>query len=92
MTAPDAVPAPSATPTAPASPPAPAAPIVAHVAPASSAGHTDLDAYLAKLTQGTPLAKREVAHLCDKGREALRDESNVQPNTAPVMVYGDIHG
>ena len=94
MTAPDAVPAPAAAPTAPASPRSAAA-TAAPPAPApapSSAGHADLDAYLAKLTQGTPLAEREVAHLCDKAREALRDESNVQPIAAPVTVCGDIHG
>ncbi|TYI48520.1 hypothetical protein E1A91_D13G254700v1 [Gossypium mustelinum] len=30
--------------------------------------------------------------LCDKAKEILRDESNVQPVKSPVTICGDIHG
>ncbi len=30
--------------------------------------------------------------LCDKAREALIEESNVQPIKCPVTVCGDVHG
>ncbi|EJK57681.1 hypothetical protein THAOC_22245, partial [Thalassiosira oceanica] len=54
--------------------------------------YTDLDQYLEKLEQGTPLSEKEVQHLCDKARETLTLEANVQPVSAPVTVCGDIHG
>ena len=54
--------------------------------------YTDLEQYLEKLEQGTPLSEKEVAHLCDKARETLTLEANVQPVSAPVTVCGDIHG
>merc|ERR1712151_114387 len=52
----------------------------------------DLEAWLSKLSTGTPLAESEVKSLCDLGRETLLNESNVQPVPAPVTVCGDIHG
>jgi serine/threonine-protein phosphatase 2A catalytic subunit len=33
-----------------------------------------------------------VKDLCDKAREALIEESNVQPIKCPVTVCGDVHG
>jgi serine/threonine-protein phosphatase 2A catalytic subunit len=33
-----------------------------------------------------------VQHLCNKARETLTLEANVQPVSAPVTVCGDIHG
>lgn len=54
--------------------------------------YNDLEGYLAKLTRGTPLSESEVKCLCDKARECLMNESNVQPVPAPVTVCGDIHG
>lgn len=52
----------------------------------------DLEAWLSKLSQGTPLSEPEVKSLCDLARETLLQESNVQPVKAPVTVCGDIHG
>ena len=52
----------------------------------------DLEGWLNKLSSGTPLSEPEVKHLCEKAREVLMDESNVQPVAAPVTVCGDIHG
>lgn len=61
-------------------------------AAASDRHYHDLEAWLGKLSSGTPLAEPEVKHLCEKAREVLMDESNVQPVAAPVTVCGDIHG
>ena len=52
----------------------------------------DLEGWLGKLSAGTPLSEPEVKLLCEKARECLMDESNVQPVAAPVTVCGDIHG
>mmetsp|Transcript_10096 Transcript_10096/g.14277 ORF Transcript_10096/g.14277 Transcript_10096/m.14277 type:complete len:410 (-) Transcript_10096:71-1300(-) len=54
--------------------------------------YNDLEAWLVKLSKGTPLAESEVKSLCEKARETLMNESNVQPVNAPVTVCGDIHG
>jgi len=59
---------------------------------ASDRHYHDLEAWLGKLSSGTPLSEPEVKHLCEKAREVLMDESNVQPVAAPVTVCGDIHG
>jgi len=53
---------------------------------------TDLEAWLQKLSQGTPLAESEVKALTEMARNVLLHESNVQPVNAPVTVCGDIHG
>jgi serine/threonine-protein phosphatase 2A catalytic subunit len=58
----------------------------------SEKSYHDLDAWLSKLSNGTPLAETEVKNLCDLARETLLNESNVQPVPAPVTVCGDIHG
>lgn len=54
--------------------------------------YSDLEGWLAKLSRGTPLPEADVKALCDKAREGLMNESNVQPVAAPVTVCGDIHG
>ena len=38
------------------------------------------------------LKENEVKMLCQKAREILVDESNVQKVDAPVTICGDIHG
>ena len=48
--------------------------------------------FIAKLMGCAPLAESEVMALCDKAREVLIEESNVQPVRAPVTVCGDVHG
>ena len=52
----------------------------------------DLEAWLSKLQQGTPLTEPEVKALTDLARERFLQESNVQPVPAPVTICGDIHG
>ena len=54
--------------------------------------YQDLEGWLSKLSQGTPLTEIEVKSLCDLARETFLQESNVQPVSAPVTVCGDIHG
>jgi hypothetical protein len=53
--------------------------------------YSDLEAWLGKLTQGTPLTEPEVKMLTELARERLLQESNVQPVRAPVTICGDIH-
>lgn len=52
----------------------------------------DLEIWLHKLQQGTPLTEAEVKALTDLARERFLQESNVQPVPAPVTICGDIHG
>ena len=61
-------------------------------AASSDRHYHDLEGWLNKLSSGNPLSEPEVKHLCEKAREVLMDESNVQPVAAPVTVCGDIHG
>ncbi|TXG63971.1 hypothetical protein EZV62_010965 [Acer yangbiense] len=42
--------------------------------------------------QCKPLSEQEVRTLCEKAKEILMDESNVQPVKSPVTICGDIHG
>jgi serine/threonine-protein phosphatase 2A catalytic subunit len=39
-----------------------------------------------------PLTEYEVKQLCQKAKEILSKEENVQPVKAPVTICGDIHG
>ena len=39
-----------------------------------------------------PLSETQVRALCNKAKEVLVKESNVQPVKAPVTICGDIHG
>jgi len=52
----------------------------------------DMDAYIEKLFACQPLTENEVEHLCERAKEVLTGESNVQPVPAPVTVCGDVHG
>ena len=52
----------------------------------------DLDKYLATLLQCKHLAEADVKRLCEKAKEILSEESNVQPVSCPVTVIGDVHG
>lgn len=52
----------------------------------------NLDRYIADLMNCKPLPEADVRFLCDKAKEILLEESNVQPVRAPVTVCGDIHG
>lgn len=52
----------------------------------------NLDRQIEQLMECKPLPESEVKALCDKAKEILMEESNVQPVRAPVTVCGDIHG
>mmetsp|Transcript_31853 Transcript_31853/g.82463 ORF Transcript_31853/g.82463 Transcript_31853/m.82463 type:complete len:311 (-) Transcript_31853:37-969(-) len=51
-----------------------------------------LDTWIESLMSCTPLAEPQVKQLCDKAREILMEENNVQPVRCPVTVCGDVHG
>jgi serine/threonine-protein phosphatase 2A catalytic subunit len=51
-----------------------------------------LDSWVEGLMSCKQLSEDEVRRLCEKAREVLQDESNVQPVKCPVTVCGDIHG
>ena len=58
----------------------------------SDIGIDTLDIWISKLLDCAPLTENEVKQLCDKAREILIEESNVQPVRAPVTICGDVHG
>lgn len=51
-----------------------------------------LDAQIEQLMECRPLPETEVKTLCEKAKEILMEESNVQPVKSPVTICGDIHG
>lgn len=51
-----------------------------------------LDGWIESLMTCKQLSEEDVRRLCEKAREVLQDESNVQPVKCPVTVCGDIHG
>ena len=51
-----------------------------------------IDEWLALAKEGKCLPEHIIKELCDKVKEILIEESNVQPVSAPVIVCGDIHG
>ena len=53
---------------------------------------SDIDNWLETVKNGTILPERELRILCEKVKEILIEESNVQPVMAPVTICGDIHG
>ena len=53
---------------------------------------TDVDLWLNQLKQGKVLEERDLRNVCEKIKELLIEESNIQPVQAPVAVCGDIHG
>ncbi|KAG6517953.1 hypothetical protein ZIOFF_021353 [Zingiber officinale] len=63
----------------------------ANSVPASSS-HDNLDEQIEQLMQCKPLSEQEVRVLCQKAKEVLMQESNVQPVKSPVTICGDIHG
>ncbi|CAM0141587.1 phosphoprotein phosphatase PP4 catalytic subunit [Umbelopsis sp. WA50703] len=55
-------------------------------------GSSDLDRQIEQLRQCEIITENEVKILCQKAREILAEESNVQKIDAPVTICGDIHG
>jgi len=52
----------------------------------------EMDRWIAKLQTCQCLSENELKLLCDRVKEILIEESNVQPVNSPVIVCGDIHG
>ena len=52
----------------------------------------EVDGWIEQLLECKYLPETAVVKLCDKAREILIQESNVQPVSCPVTVCGDIHG
>jgi serine/threonine-protein phosphatase 2A catalytic subunit len=51
-----------------------------------------LDSQISKLMECNLLPESEIKNLCEKVKEILVEESNIQPIKAPVTICGDIHG
>ncbi|XP_026190852.1 serine/threonine-protein phosphatase PP2A-4 catalytic subunit-like [Cyclospora cayetanensis] len=51
-----------------------------------------IDADISQVLKCKPLEEQRVKALCDKLKEILMEEGNVQPVQTPVTVVGDIHG
>lgn len=51
-----------------------------------------VDRWIEQLMECKPLSEAECEDLCNKCREVLMQEQNVQPVRCPVTVCGDIHG
>nr|CDS33620.1 serine:threonine protein phosphatase 2A [Hymenolepis microstoma] len=52
----------------------------------------ELDAWIEQLYNCQQLSEAHVKSLCDKAKEILTKESNVQTVRSPVTVCGDVHG
>lgn len=52
----------------------------------------DLDKQIEQLLNEEKLSEQEIKLLCDKAREILTKEENVQRVRAPVTICGDVHG
>lgn len=55
-------------------------------------GVGDLDRQIEQLRRCEIIKEKEVKELCDRAKEILVEESNVQRVDAPVTICGDIHG
>jgi len=53
---------------------------------------SNVDEWLESLKKGNPLPERELRKLCERVKEVLIEENNLQPVSAPVIICGDIHG
>lgn len=51
-----------------------------------------VDGMIDQLAQCKPLDEKDVKLLCDRAKDILKEEKNVQPVRVPVTVVGDIHG
>jgi serine/threonine-protein phosphatase 2A catalytic subunit len=51
-----------------------------------------LDSQIEQLLECKPLPEDRIKALCEKAKEILVNESNVQPVRTPVTICGDIHG
>lgn len=54
--------------------------------------YKDLDQWIEQLMECKQLSESQVKILCEKAKEILTKESNVQEVKCPVTVCGDVHG
>ena len=52
----------------------------------------DPDKWIAQLLGCKHLSEPDMRSLCDRVRNILMEESNIQPVSTPVTICGDIHG
>ena len=52
----------------------------------------DIDKCISDLKAGKILSEQTLRKVCEKIKELLIEESNIQPVSAPVTICGDIHG
>lgn len=52
----------------------------------------DIDKCISDLKSDKILSEKVLRWVCEKVKELLIEESNVQPVSAPVTICGDIHG
>uniref|UniRef100_A0A671U666 protein-serine/threonine phosphatase n=1 Tax=Sparus aurata TaxID=8175 RepID=A0A671U666_SPAAU len=52
----------------------------------------ELDGWIEQLNECKQLSENQVKVLCEKAKEILTKESNVQEVRCPVTVCGDVHG
>merc|ERR1712177_6440 len=55
-------------------------------------GMTELEGWIEQLMECKQLTENQVKTLCEKAKEILTKESNVQEVKCPVTVCGDVHG
>lgn len=60
--------------------------------PAMRAELKELDSWIEQLYECKQLSEQQVKQLCEKAKEILSKESNVQEVKCPVTVCGDVHG
>ena len=61
------------------------------MAQAQSEFSNELDSWIEQLKQCKPLQENHVKILCDRAKDILSKESNVQEVHSPVTVCGDVH-
>jgi hypothetical protein len=54
--------------------------------------HKDIDLMIQHLLSSKLLSEDDVHFLCDKAKDILIQETNVQPVNIPITIVGDIHG
>eukprot|EP00762_Andalucia_godoyi_P007985 ANDGO_03447.mRNA.1 Putative serine/threonine-protein phosphatase PP2A-4 catalytic subunit len=54
--------------------------------------NSELDVWISTLLECKILPEDAIKRLCEKAKEVLLSESNVQPVRSPVTVCGDVHG
>jgi len=52
----------------------------------------DIDNCIERIKNREILSEKELRIVCEKVKELLIEESNVQPVNSPVTICGDIHG